>query len=116
MESDMNAPATRAELQQEISSLRDEMRTGFSTLREEASAMTRRFALELVNTNTRIDRLEFSVNENMNQNTSRILAAMDYHMRMTESSSRGVTIHGQMLTEHAEKLKAHERRLDELEG
>lgn len=80
-------------------------------LDEKIDASAKRVAMEVIKTNDRIDKLESAIAGN----TDRILTALDKYTKTAEANNRAVTLHGRTLTDQAQMLQGHEKRLTSLE-
>ena len=133
---DGNQPATKAdlyafrsELRTEIGAVRSELgmeiaagRSDMNTLRSELYAVKtelkddiRRLALSLIKTNDRIDDLAQSLREEMRQNMSQILGAIDSFAKKAEAYDQKSFSHGDILQKHESRLGVHEKRIGSIE-
>ncbi|MEE8425370.1 MAG: hypothetical protein V3S11_06055 [Elusimicrobiota bacterium] len=65
---------------------------------------------------SRIDRLERSLNKKIDKNTDRILGAIDAFARKAETYDRKALSHGSLLQDHIALLKQHGMRIDHIEA
>ncbi len=103
-----SSPATQADIQ----SVRSDLQGVKSELKEDF----KRVAVEVVKTNARMTQMEDALRKEIALNANRVITVLDRLVKTTEAANRAAVLHGQMLSEHAETLGDHGKRLSRLES
>lgn len=106
----------RTDLKADIDGARSELKADIDGVRSELKADITRVAVEVVKTNARIDALDQKLSKKFDDHSDHITGLVDAFTKRIEADNRAIVLHGQILIEHSEKLKAQGHRLEALEA